>query len=73
MAIGEQLSRISILLKMNYISTGLQCVVSADLPYCMDIDECMDTRPDFNKADTCGDHAVLFDRDMSTYLHYMMF
>ena len=47
--------------KTNHISAGLQCVVSADLPYCTDIDECTDSRQGFNKADACGEHAVLFD------------
>ena len=39
---------------------GLQCVISASLPYCTDIDECHDARPAFNKAAHCGDHAVVF-------------
>ena len=39
---------------------GLQCVISASLPYCTDIDECQDARPAFNKAAHCGDHAVVF-------------
>ena len=34
-------------------------MISADLPYCTDIDECLDSRPAFNKAAHCGVHAVL--------------
>ena len=39
---------------------GLQCVTSAPLPYCTDIDECSDGRPAYNKAAHCGDHAVRY-------------
>ena len=40
---------------------GLQCVTSASLPYCTDIDECSDARPAYNKAAHCGDHAVRYN------------
>ena len=38
--------------------SGLQCIISADLPYCTDIDECLDPRSAYNKASDCGDFAV---------------
>ena len=52
-------TNIEIMSNTNHDSAGLQCVISADLPYCTDIDECLDTRPAFNKAADCGDHAVV--------------
>ena len=58
--------------KTNDISAGLQCIISADLPFCADIDECTDARPGFNKAADCGDHAVLFapTEDLSGMMRY---